>query len=92
MRTALAFVVLVIALSQLNVDAARSQSSTQMVQARELLAWCSDGSATGSAACTAYIMGIADAVAHPSAASCPGSYAKPNSRSGYATPRSLPSP
>ena len=43
-----------------------------MVSAHELLGWCSDGTEAGSAACTAYIMGIADAVADPSATSCPG--------------------
>jgi len=55
------------------VSPAQTQPSTQMVSAGELLSWCSDGSAAGSLACTAYIMGIADAVHDPSARSCPGS-------------------
>ena len=45
----------------------------QMVEARELLGWCTDGSPAGSATCTGYIMGIADAVTDPVAQSCPQS-------------------
>jgi hypothetical protein len=55
------------------ISQVQAQNSTQMVSARELLSWCSDGSAASSLACTAYIMGVADAVADANAASCPGS-------------------
>jgi Ssp1 endopeptidase immunity protein Rap1a len=50
---------------------ALAEPSIQMVEMRELLRWCADGSPAGAAACTAYIMGIADAVTEPSAVSCP---------------------
>lgn len=69
---------LLIAVTLLAVTPVQAQSSaqvipsTQMVSARELLGWCSDSSTEGLVACTAYIMGIADAVADPSARSCPG--------------------
>jgi hypothetical protein len=52
--------------------AASAQNSNQMVETREFLAWCAAGTDSGTAACTAFIMGVADAVAAPSAASCPG--------------------
>src|SRR5262249_29510322 len=52
--------------SQLMVE----QAYAEMIETRELLSWCADGSSAGTAACTAYIMGISDAVTEPSAASC----------------------
>lgn len=45
-------------------------SKAELVSARELLTWCADGSPAGTAACSAYIAGIADAVTDPSAMSC----------------------
>jgi Rap1a immunity proteins len=66
------FAILVM-ISQPYTGSAQAQPSTQMVEARELIAWSSDGSAEGSAACIAYIMGIADAVSDPKVHSCPGS-------------------
>jgi hypothetical protein len=48
-------------------------ADAQVVEARELLRWCAEGSAAGTAACTAYIMGISDAEAAPGAMSCPKS-------------------
>ncbi len=53
-------------------DSAVSQSSEQIVLARELLSWCSAGTEAGTAACEAYIMGIADAAVDEKNASCPG--------------------
>src|SRR5947207_469471 len=71
MHRAIAFVA-ALCVGQLLGAACAQVASTQMVEARELLGWCADGSPAGSAACTAYIMGIADAVAASNAVSCPG--------------------
>jgi hypothetical protein len=43
---------------RLYIGPADAQPSTQMVETKELISWCADGSPVGSAACTAYIMGL----------------------------------
>src|SRR6476620_10441551 len=60
-------------ISQINPTSADAQPSDQMVQTRELLGWCADGSSAGSAACTAFVMGVSNSAMTPSASSCPGS-------------------
>ena|SRR5262245_36749337 len=49
----------------------QAEESTD-VSVRELMSWCSDGSAAGALACTAYIAGIADAAPSTSSMFCPG--------------------
>jgi Rap1a immunity proteins len=60
-----------ICIGQLQTSA-HAEQSTQMVKTTELISWCADGSPVGSAACTAFIMGVADSVMTPSVESCSG--------------------
>lgn len=65
-----------VCISHLDSNPARSQELAPMVLSKELLNWCADGSPTGSAACTAFIMGVADSVTDPRFLSCPGNVAR----------------
>src|SRR5256885_14873149 len=47
-----------------------ANSWSQPVEGRELMEWCAGGSSAGTAACTAYIMGMADAITDARFASC----------------------
>jgi hypothetical protein len=73
MRRSIALIGAVCISQLLHTGLSYSQTETQMVMGSELLRWCADGTTAGGAACTAYILGISEAFAHPDAVSCPQS-------------------
>jgi len=73
MKRQITITIALLCVGRLYIGPADAQPSTQMVETKELISWCADGSPVGSAACTAYIMGIADSLKPATAPSCPGS-------------------